>query len=165
MTRHDARNTPDNLSIKAATGALIDAVSGEIKAAGYTRVGRSSLQAYVSPNTDAFIAADVIVDLEKRAVGSIGWPQVTRELARQQGYVLVKVPEASVATADLHRHAGDHAKEASDVTSRILLAASRGKLTPRLIEEHDLVRECREAVDAAVRLAALIESIAGGDDR
>ncbi|MES1985499.1 MAG: hypothetical protein V4461_11150 [Pseudomonadota bacterium] len=161
MKRRDVRHTPDALSIKAATEALIVAVGGPDKAAGYARPGRRFYSDYVRANVDAFIPADAIVDLEKRAVGSAGWPQVTRELARQQGFVLVKVPDPSAVTADLHRHAGDHAKEASDVTSRILLAASRGKLTPRLIEDHDLVRECREAVDAAVRLSALIEAIAG----
>tara|TARA_R110000868_G_scaffold389993_1_gene659423 strand:+ start:1276 stop:1776 length:501 start_codon:yes stop_codon:yes gene_type:complete len=159
MKRRDVRHTPDALSIKAATEALIVAVGGPEKAAGYARPGRRFYSDYTGANVDAFIPADAIVDLEKRAVGSAGWPQVTRELARQQGFVLVKVPVADDMTDDLHQIAGDHAKESSDITSRILLCAARGKLTRRIIRDHDLVREAQEAREAAVRLCALIETI------
>lgn len=161
MKRRDVQHSPDALSLKLATEALVGAVGGPDKAAGYSRPGRRFFSDYVVPNCDAFIPVDAVVDLEKRAVGTLGYPQVTRELCRQHGGVFVPVPQAGSASIELSRCAAEHAKEANDVTTRILSAVTGGKLTARAVEASGLVRECQEAVEAAVRLCALVEMIAG----
>jgi hypothetical protein len=164
-TRRSIQNTPGDLSLKDATDQLIDAVGGPSKAEGYSRLDRRRASDYVGANTDAFVPADIVVALEKRAVGSPGWPQVTREQARQTGHVLVRLPAAGTdVTGDIHRCAAQHAKEASDVTARILLGVSHGKLTRKIVRDLDLVRECREALEQMAQLTAMVAAIDGEDD-
>jgi hypothetical protein len=165
-TRRSIQNTPGDLSLKVAAEGLIDAVGGPSKGEGYSRLDRRRASDYVGPNTDAFMPTDIAVALEKRAVGSPGWPQVTREMARQTGHVLVRLPSAGAdVTGDIHRCAAEHAKEASDVTARILLGVSHGKLTHKVVRGLDLLRECREALERMAQLTAMVAAIdsEGGD--
>lgn len=165
MTRRDILNTPDDLSIKAATDELISAVGGQQKAEGYSRPDARRYSEYSSPNTNTFIPADAIVALEKRAPRLPGWPHVTRELARQTGHVLVLEPAGVVhPDADVNACAVVHAKESNDVTVRILALAPKGRLTRETVRDHELVREAREAVEAAVNLLATLEFIEGNDE-
>jgi hypothetical protein len=130
MIRRDVRHSPPKLSLKVATSELIDAVGGTAKGESYCRADQRRLSDYQNPNTDAFMPSDVIVDLERRAVGSAGWPQVTREQARQHGFVLVKVPDVAPAREDLIGSVGRLAKENGELSSSICDALSDGVVTP-----------------------------------
>ena len=73
--------------IKAATRIAIEKAGGQTYAAEISRVSQSKLSEYASFHQDErFIPADVIADIE----AFIEEPIITRELAEQQGYVLVK---------------------------------------------------------------------------
>jgi len=162
MTPRDVQHTPDELSLKSATDDLIVAVGGPKRAEGYARPDLRRFSDYVLPNVGSFIPADAILALERRAVGSAHWPQVTRELARQTGHVLVKLPTADGdATGEVTACAVAHAKESNDVTTRLLGA---GQLTRARVRDLELVREARENVEASVKLLAMLEAIDGGDE-
>lgn len=98
MTR-DSRSTLNN-RIKAATRALVDKAGGQTYAADQTRVPQSKLSEYGSVHKpDRFMPADVVADLE----AAVGEPVVTRELAEQQGYVLVRASAAASPMSMLAR--------------------------------------------------------------
>lgn len=75
-----------NYALKAATRKLVEHCGGQTYAAEQTRVPQSNLSDYGSnQKPERFMPADVILDLERAA----GDPILTRELAEQQGFVLV----------------------------------------------------------------------------
>lgn len=156
--------TPEKLALKRATGEMIAGVGGLEAAAGFCRVGKSKLSENQSINCpESFAAVDVVADLEPLARNRPGWPHVTRFLCQQMGGAFVALPSAANAGGDIHAAAGVHAKEASDVTARLLAAAAQGPMTREIVQRNELVREAREAVEASVQLLALIEAIAGGE--
>ena len=160
--RRDIQHAPDKLAIKAATDALICAVGGTVRGAGFARPDQRRLSDYTLANTDTFVPADAIADLEKVAPRTAAWPQVTRELARQAGFTLVALPDrCGDAGESLNACAARHAKEASDVTARILVAASGGRLTAKKVRELGLERECIEAMEEAAQLLAIVRAIQG----
>jgi hypothetical protein len=152
---------PELIAFKRATGEMIRGVGGLEAAAGFCRVGKSVLGDNQSINKlDSFVALDVVADLEPLARDRGGWPHVTTELCRANGGMFVALPDPGCVAADIHRCAADHAKESSEITARIFQAVSRGKLTPAIVAEHDLLREAREAAEAAMRLLTTIEAVA-----
>lgn len=151
--RRDMRNAPADLSLKEATKALVGAVGGRDEAAGFTRVPAQKLSDYYLPNTDAFAAVDVVVALEKRAVGSLGWPQVTREMARQTGHVLVPLPSAEACGHALTMTVLELTRELGDVSGKISAGfADDGELDD--IEIDNVLHELDEhdAVSARLRM-------------
>ena len=159
MTRRDILHTPDQASLKIAASELIDAVGGSSKAAGYCRADQRRLSEYAAPNTDTFMPSDVKVALEKRAAGTVGFPQVTREEARQLGFVLVKVPEASASDGDVLRQLGVMTQNFGGSSATILAAIADGKIDD---DECDQVDQAITAlIEAAVATQAVVRSVRG----
>jgi hypothetical protein len=157
--------TPDKIALKRATADVIAGVGGVEAAANFCRVGKSKLSENQTPqNEDSFAALDVIADLEPLARARPGWPHVTRLFCRANGGAFVELPQAQSAGHDLAGCAAAHAKEASEVTARLFEATRNGPLTPAVIDQFELEREAREAVEASVQLLAMIQAIKGGGE-
>lgn len=74
-------------ALKKATQVIIDGLFGVEAVATMTRGQKSSFSNYANVNEPTFIGADQIADLE----ACLGEMPITTELARVQGYSLVKL--------------------------------------------------------------------------
>lgn len=150
-------------SLKRATRALIGAVGGQEAAVGFCRIRRQqALSEYCSVAADhieRFAPIDVIADLEGVTAGFPGAPHVTRELARQAGFVLVPLPAAH-ETADLADCLPRIIRETADVTAALAaqLSAARFAL-PSALRPAALRREIAEAVQALMDCDALLAEV------
>lgn len=152
--------TPEKLALKEATAEMIKGCGGLEAAAGLCRVGKSKLSENQSINAeDSFAGIDVVFDLEDKSRSRPGWPHVTRFLCRRMGGAFVELPRYDDPRGDVSASAAKHAKEASEVTTRLFEAAAAGGLTRETIKKFDLIREAREAVEASVQLLAELEAI------
>ncbi|MFW2829902.1 hypothetical protein [Sphingomonas sp. ID0503] len=151
---HEARRR----AIKIAFGELIGKIGGIEAAAGFTRVGKSTLARYYSlapADAECFPPADVIDDLERVA----GDPIVTRMMARGQDYLLLRdVQAGSVSIIDLHAAIANCAKEHGDAVASLLSALTDLALTPA--EARRVIREMDEELQAHLRLRALVAQVA-----
>lgn len=144
--------TPEKLALKRAFSEIVKGCGGLETAATYCRVGKTRLGNQTSPNDEHFAAIDVIADLEPLARNRPGWPHVTRELAAQQGFVLVAVPEAPAADADHLRSLALMMKEGGDVAGALSKALADGKLCAA--DRADCRRELWELIEVAVAFYA-----------
>lgn len=153
-------NAPDKQALKAASGALVRAVGGVEAAEGYCRANFRRLSEYGRPDNDCFMPIDVVADLQTVAHGTPGFPQVTRFLARRDGYALVKLPEpGGVSTDNLVAALAQASREHSDIATGMLEALRDGEVTAE--EAKRLHREALESAEAAMRLAALLSQRSG----
>lgn len=89
---------------------LIEGVGGVEAAAGFCRAGKSQLSDYQNKNKLAFIPIDVIADLEQ-----LTDPVVTRQLASQAGYALVKLPSPQASETVWGQRIAKLMKEGGDI--------------------------------------------------
>lgn len=156
---------PDLQAGKRATKSLIKAAGGQEEAASITGKSQPRLSSYGLPNTGDFIPVDAAHALEAVTHGQPGHPHVTRWLAHEAGYLLVRKPSTVPADTDWCPALGDAVQEFSDVQQRILKALPGGVSARELIEAN--VRgEIEEAMGMLARLDALcaraIEDGGGG---
>ncbi|WP_343526722.1 phage regulatory CII family protein [Sphingomonas sp.] len=153
-----ASMTPERLALKRATDAMISGVGGQVKAAGFTRVGQSTLSTYASPNhREAFVPIDIVADLEPLARDREGFPHVTQALCAVMGGVFVPLPEAPASVADMLTMMGRLSKEASDVTQTICGALADGRVDR--VEKTNIRREVRQLLEIAVALDAIVANV------
>ena len=152
----------DKQALKRATRSLVQAVGGNEAAIGFCRMKRhQSLSEYASVAGDhagAWMPLDVVADLEGVTAGVAGAPHVTRELARQAGFVLVPLPTAHGAgSEDFSLHLANIIRESADVTTKLSkhLADPAGFLPAAI---GGLRREICEALQALVELDAALEA-------
>jgi hypothetical protein len=144
------------LRLKAVSRRLTDAAGGPVPAARITRIDAPRLSRCGSNFEAMFLPLDVISDLEV----DTGEPIVSRELARQAGFVLVPAPVAGarLGATDI----GCLVKESGDVVSG-LVASLEGdnRVTAQDARRFDLLRQSEELVDIAMAIrngiAALTE--------
>jgi hypothetical protein len=152
--------TPEKLALKRATGEMIRGVGGLEAAAGFCRVGKSVLGCNQSPNEpDSFVALDVLADLEPLARGREGWPHVTRALAAQQGFALVKLPDALPEAGDLLHLVARQAREGGAIASAICAALADGKVDAD--EARAARKQVADLIDVAVAMDAALAAIEG----
>ncbi len=158
--------TPELIAGKRATAEMIKGVGGVEASAEFCRVGKSVLSDNQNVNrADSFVAIDVVACLEPLARQREGWPHVTRWLCRRNGGAFVELPQPGAARgSDVHAAAARHAKESSEITAGLFSALSETRLTPDCVRQRGLVREAREAVEAAVQLLAMLEAIEAGGE-
>lgn len=150
--------TPERINLKRATADLIKGCGGLEAAAGFCRVGKSVLGDNQSVNRpDSFIAIDVVQDLEPLARARDGWPHVTRALASQLGFALVKLPDAVPGGTDLLLLLARLSKEGGDIAAAICAAVADHVVTPA--EARDVRRQVREQIEVAVQLDAVLAAI------
>ena len=132
----------DHALLKTATRALIRAAGGVEGAAMITRVGKSQLSNYQSPNHDSeFMPLDILADLERDA----GTPFVTRALAAMSGGYFTPIKQ-SASKKELAAHIASIGKEISDVMHHASTALIDAKISDK--EAETITREIDEAIQA-----------------
>jgi hypothetical protein len=158
----------DKQALKVATGRLVRAAGGQEAAVGFTRLTRhqalSDAASVTAEHAARFAPIDVIADLEAVTVGTPGHPVVTRQLARQAGYALVRLPTRQRIPAPADRELADHLctimREAGEVTL-ILGGHLRCGEIPAGRDAAQLRREIDDAIQALVELDQVLQ--AGGE--
>lgn len=162
-TERDLVHPPALQAGKAATRALIRAVGGQEEAAPLTGRSQPRLSAYCGPNTDAFIPVDAVLALEAVTHGHAGHPHVTRWLAREAGFALLRLPQFTPAGGGaIHRAVSGVSKEAGELVGLVCDAlADDGDLKPHEIRENWIVANIDDAIDRLCELRALVVRIEG----
>jgi len=152
--------TPEDLSLKAATGEMIKGCGGLDASVPFTRVRKTVLGDYQNPSKpDYFVPIDVVADLEPLARARDGWPHVTRALCQRMGGTFVKLPDAAPSAGDVLQLLGRQAKESSDVSQAICVGLADGKLCSADV---DRIRvQIRELIEIAVVMDASFAAIEG----
>jgi hypothetical protein len=124
--------TPDRIALKRATSEMVKGVGGLEAGAVFTRVGKSMLADYGSPNkADCFAPIDVIADLEPLARERTGWPHVTQALCKAMGGTFVPEPEAPATGADLLSLSSQLSSEFNDAIGAVCAGLADGKWCSR----------------------------------
>jgi len=147
---------------KAATKALIRAAGGQEAAAAETSKSQPRLSAYGLPNTDDFIPIDTVAALEAVTHGLPGHPHVTRWLAREAGYDLVRRPTAPAAAGDWHAALAAVSKESGEAVSLVLGALGDGMVDKAEVRSQRILENIDEAIEKLVALRALAEAAPEG---
>jgi len=159
MAARRTANTPDDQALKAASKALVKAVGGIEAAEGFCRSSFRRLSEYGVPDNDCFMPIDVVRDLESVAHDTVGYPQVTRFLARQAGGVFVALPRRTGGSvADLHAAVARHSRKAGDVTSEMIEDLGDGVVEPA--EAERAMAKIMDAVEELMSLHATLTQIA-----
>jgi hypothetical protein len=120
--------TPEKALLKRATVEMIKGVGGQEAGEGFTRVRRSMLSEYGSPNhPNCFVPIDVVADLEPLARERTGWPHVTQALCRAMGGTFVPEPEAPVTGSDLLTLSSQLSSEFNDAIGAVCAGLADGK--------------------------------------
>ena len=151
----------DKEALKRATRELVAATGGQEACIGFSRIKRhqafSDYGSASEQHAATFMPADVIADLEGVTSTKEGHPLVTRELARQQGYQLVRLPlPGARGSLSLAEHLPTIIRESADVT--LLLSTHLSKLETyrtEAVRDGAAVQNMRREIAGAIR--ALVE--------
>jgi len=135
---------------------LVEQVGGLKNASYFTGKSKSQVARYQSPNDRDSITLRDIRRLEERTVGQGGHPLITRYLANQNGFVLVRLPTDKIGAAQLMQYIGAMAKELGEVSKHILDDLADGEINDpqgAIDECFDLLRVTAATVEALKQLA------------
>ncbi|MCU6454333.1 hypothetical protein LPN01_09600 [Sphingomonas sp. A2-49] len=153
--------TPEKALLKRATAEMIRGVGGLEAGAGFTRVGKSMLAEYGSPNkADCFAPIDVVADLEPLARERTGWPHVTQALCKAMGGTFVAEPDVPATNADLLSMMSQLSSEFNDATRAVCGGLSDGKWCRE--DAARLERELDDVIRVAVHMRAVARSTSEG---
>lgn len=162
-----AANPPVMQSLKAGTKALIRAFGGQEAAAAECGKSQGHMSRYGVPHTNDFMPIDDVLRLEACTHGQAGHPHVTRVLAREAGYVLVRAAPESVAPGEWHKAIGIIPKEVGEVVELVCDALcdaeTPGAVTRREVEAKNIVGNIDEAIEKLFALRALAVTAPEGD--
>lgn len=136
----------------AAAKKLVQAAGGGEAASAQTGKSEAQLSRYGRSNYADNMPASVIEALESVSHGTHGHPVMSRYLAQQQGYTLIRLPDAHASGADMLRLVARQAKESGDITSAMITALEDNHLSPAQITA--LRREVAELIEVAVAMDA-----------
>lgn len=158
-TDRTVRLNPADLALKLACADAVHAAGGQVLVAGETGKSQSRISDYCSPNTDQFMPIDVVRRVEAMAVGSAGWPQITRALARAQAgsFVAHGSEDLRIKAATLGAWLGEVGAESGDllaVLAQANLAGPVSDLSPA--QRAKILHEVDEALDALTGLRAAL---------
>jgi hypothetical protein len=146
--------------VKIATARAVKAAGGQEGAADILGVSQQTVSKYQHLNRDVFLSLKQIMTIEAANIGTAGAPHIYRELCRQVGCIVVKLPEADVSTlGDLHAAIARYASALGVATARAIAALADGEVCAA--EAPGVIAELDDAIEAAVTLRALLNHIAG----
>lgn len=161
MSVRRVENDPEKQALKNDCAALVSAAGGVEAAEGYCRANYRRLSEYGRPDNDVFMPVDVVEDLEAVTHGKAGYPHVSRRLARRAGFALVALPELEFDPAvSLHAALVEHVRDAGEVTTD--LCSALGVPSLDLKNTRKALADCDDAIDALMRVKAVLERIAEG---
>lgn len=148
--------------LKVAARALVGAAGGIEAAADILGKGKSTVARWQSINDEDYsMPIDAVAALEAVTHGTIGAPQVTRELCRLAGGVFVPLPDIDIADDCLRGGVMQISTELGDVARELNSALGDGRITVR--ERESVVREINDLIGKAVELRQLVELSADRD--
>lgn len=151
------QHAPAAQELKVASRDLVRAHGCQDSAARALGTRQQRLSDCGRPNTPDFLRIDEVAALEDVTHGSVGHPHVTAALARRQGYVLLREPQALPDNGDLITMVAEMAKENGDVANAVLHA-----IVDRRIDNGEcdhIIEQLNEEIAVAVRLRAAIMQI------
>lgn len=152
---------PQAQQLKQASRDLVRAAGGQEAAAEQTGSRQQRMSDVGLRNTADFLRIDEVAALEDITHGITGHPIVTRQLAKRQGYTLLRHPEAPPAGADLIKLVAEGAKENGDVASAILTSlADDGRIDATA--QARILAQIDEQIDVAMRLRATVATVDTG---
>lgn len=157
----------DRQRLKLAARDLVRAVGGQVDATGHSRIKRhQQFSAYGSnsaEHAETWMPADVVADLESVCRGAEGHPHVTRELARQQGYILVRLPDPGASADGLRQSVLELSRELGDVAGAIADALADLQCHPR--EAQRILDEVNQLDAASSSLRSQLMALAYPPER
>lgn len=149
--RNDVILSPADQRLKAAFRGLVEAAGGQSAAAVAADKGQQAISGYGRPNCEAFPPVDVVRRLEAVTHGQAGHPHVTRILAAEAGYTLLRIPHGDQPVTIWSKHCAEIAKEAGDVVAGLCTdLADDNDVSPR--EARKRVHDVDEAIAALAKL-------------
>ena len=157
--------TPEKLALKKACREVVAGVGTYDAAEMFCRLGKTRLAqvCHTEQHLDEFMPVDVLLDLEPLARNRPGWPHVTRQLAKAQGFTLFREPEVEPDHGDWHEQMGELAAHGAAITSG-LCAALRvdRRVTADEIKEFGLIEQVDDLIADAVKLRAMLVAVTDG---
>jgi hypothetical protein len=150
----------DKQALKRDTKALIRAAGGVEASASYCRTGKSAMGDYQNRNVDSYMPIDVVADLEAVTHDTAGWPIITRRLATMAGGAFVELPEADAMDIGWLSQIGQLAADHGKLSARLCEAAADNTVTPKEVDDLELIAVCDDAIMHLVNLRARFERIA-----
>jgi hypothetical protein len=120
---------------------------------------KSLFSGYQSPHDSRSIPLRDIEILESVTHGKLGHPHVTRYLARQAGYILLRRPDVPHDRADVMRLLARQARERGEREQQILDALGDGALDEA--EAELLIPLFRLSLETTAEMLAELEAIVG----
>lgn len=159
---YDAQLPVAQFRLKVASKALVKAVHGTELAGEIAGMRQQRVSECTLPNCPTFFSLDQVQALEEAGKGSVGWPQVTRALAREHGFALLPLPEDAPGSGEWHRTISEVSREAGDAVAKICEAlADDGAVDAADVKRLDLLDEVDEAIAALAKLRGMVEAVAG----
>ncbi|SMF70647.1 phage regulatory CII family protein [Allosphingosinicella indica] len=154
---------PELQAGKARSKSLIRAAGGQEAAAEVTGKSQARMSSCGVPNTADFLSIADVRSLEAVTHGTAGHPLVTRWLASEAGYALVRLPGAGQPETAWSQRAAKLLREGGDIISGIGAALENdndvcGKEAAALLNEAD------ELVAIAVEIQSALKARARGTD-
>lgn len=115
----DIQHPPKTLALKVASKDLVRAAGGGEAAAEACGSRQQRMSDCGNRNTGDFLRIDEIASLEDVTSGVPGHPIVTRNLARRQGYDLVRRPEVEPSCDDWLAMLADHAGKNGEIAAGV----------------------------------------------
>lgn len=145
--------------LKIAQRQLIREFGGQVAAGEHFRRPQSRYSDCSSTTTRVHLTVREVAELEDRTVGRAGHPLVTRQLARRQGYDLLRRPDPAPCEGNMLLQAGAMVKEAGDAVTALAQALADGKFDRR--ERREVIAEIDQLIGVAVTLRALADQDEG----
>lgn len=147
MEQHEAQLVRD----------LVEQAGGLKNAAYFTGKSTSHIGRYQSPNDHDSITLRDIRKLEECTVGKGGHPLITRYLANQNGFVLIKLPTDNPSPGQLMKYIGAMTKELGEVSKHILDALADGEIDSD--EARGAIEECFDLLRVTVGLVEALKQL------
>lgn len=160
--RHDIVHPAHLQDLKVASHDLIGAHGTQKQTEAVTGLRQQKLSDLGNSHTADFMTLDTAIELERRTVGAPGWPHVTRAMARQNGGVFVRLPDARDAEGDWLGLLGGLSAETGDIINGIATALSNDRRIDAK-EARALRREVAEGQQKLAEIDAALAKIEGGE--
>lgn len=154
--RRDVVLEREDLELKIASRQLIRAAGGTDGAGETVGSRQQRMSDCQLPNTGDFLTIQEVRKLQEVTVGAPGWPHVTRALAKQDGFALVRLPQAPERAIEWHQALGEVSSEVGESVQLVCKAlGGDGKVTACEVREHRIMENIDEAIEQLFALRAL----------
>lgn len=149
----------DRQELKSASRALVRAYGGQKEAADAIGRRQQWVSDAIHANTPTYLTIEHVAQFEDNTAGFPGHPLVTRELAKRQGFALVKVPDAEGAEGALLKLQATQARAHGESTMAVCEALFDGVVEPD--EATHARRVLRHLIETTLAMDATLAAMGG----